>query len=49
MSRIEPDRPGSSRLARGLAVGDIDNDGRTDVLIVSENDPLAVLRQSAAV
>jgi enediyne biosynthesis protein E4 len=32
------------RIARGLAVGDIDNDGRADVLIVSENDPLAVLR-----
>ena len=32
------------RLARGLAVGDIDNDGRTDVVIVSENDPLALLR-----
>ena len=32
------------RLARGLAVGDIDNDGRTDVVIVSENEPLALLR-----
>ncbi len=29
------------RLGRGLAVGDVDNDGRTDVLIVSENAPLA--------
>jgi enediyne biosynthesis protein E4 len=32
------------RLARGLAIGDIDNDGCTDVVIVSENDPLALLR-----
>jgi Tfp pilus assembly protein PilF len=32
------------RLARGLAVGDIDNDGRADVVIVSANMPLALLR-----
>jgi hypothetical protein len=32
------------RLARGLAVGDIDNDGSTDLVIVSENAPLALLR-----
>jgi thioredoxin-like negative regulator of GroEL len=36
------------RIARGLAVGDIDNDGRTDVLIVSENDPLALLHNQSA-
>ena len=36
-------------LGRGLAVGDIDNDGRTDVLIVSENDPLALLRNQTLV
>jgi len=29
------------RLGRGLAVGDLDNDGRLDVLIVSEGAPLA--------
>jgi enediyne biosynthesis protein E4 len=29
------------RLARGLAVGDLDNDGRVDVLIVPQNAPLA--------
>src|SRR5262249_11999659 len=32
------------RLGRGLAVGDIDNDGRVDVLIVGQGAPLAVLR-----
>ncbi len=31
------------RLARGLAVGDLDNDGRTDVLLVNQNAPLALL------
>jgi hypothetical protein len=31
------------RIARGLAVGDIDNDGRTDVVLISENTPLALL------
>ena len=34
------------RLGRGLAVGDLDNDGRMDVLIVAENVPLALLAQS---
>ncbi len=29
------------RLARGLAAGDLDNDGRADLLIVSQNQPLA--------
>ena len=36
------------RLGRGLAVGDIDNDGRTDVLIVAENAPLALLHNRTA-
>jgi enediyne biosynthesis protein E4 len=35
------------RLGRGLAVGDIDNDGRTDVLIVSQNAPLALLHNES--
>jgi hypothetical protein len=30
------------RLGRGLAIGDIDNDGFIDVLVVAENAPLAV-------
>ena len=34
----------TARLARGLAVGDIDNDGRTDVVLVAENAPLSLLR-----
>ncbi|MFI5458430.1 MAG: FG-GAP-like repeat-containing protein [Isosphaerales bacterium] len=36
------------RLGRGLATGDLDNDGRTDLLIVSENAPLALFRNQAA-
>ena len=31
------------RMGRGLAVGDLDNDGRMDVLILSHNQPLAYL------
>ncbi len=34
------------RLARGLAVADLDNDGSPDVLIVSQNAPIALLRNS---
>ncbi len=29
------------RVGRGLAVGDLDNDGRTDALLLSQNSPLA--------
>jgi hypothetical protein len=29
------------RMARGLAVGDLDNDGRADALVVGQNEPLA--------
>jgi hypothetical protein len=32
------------RVARGLAVGDIDNDGRIDVLLVAQQAPLALFR-----
>lgn len=32
------------RVGRGLAVGDLDNDGRLDVLIVAQDGPLAYLR-----
>jgi hypothetical protein len=31
------------RIGRGLAVGDIDNDGRTDVLVVAENVSMGLL------
>jgi hypothetical protein len=31
------------RVARGLAVGDLDNDGRVDVLLVAQKSPLAYL------
>jgi hypothetical protein len=31
-------------LARGVAFGDLDNDGRTDLVIVHTNEPVAVLR-----
>ncbi len=31
-------------LGRGLAVGDLDNDGRTDALLVALDEPLVVLR-----
>jgi hypothetical protein len=41
------DRAGAAwtvpRMGRGLAVGDLDNDGREDVLILSHNQPLAYL------
>ena len=36
------------RLGRGLAVGDLDNDGRSDVLIVAQNAPLALLHNQSA-
>jgi len=37
------------RLGRGLAVGDLDNDGRIDLLLVSENAPLALFHSRTAV
>ena len=36
------------RLGRGLAAGDLDNDGRIELLLVAENIPLALLRNHAA-
>jgi hypothetical protein len=32
------------RVARGAAFGDLDNDGRTDIVIAHANEPVAVLR-----
>ena len=36
------------RLGRGLAAGDLDNDGRIDLLLVAQNPPLALLHNQAA-
>ena len=36
------------RLGRGLAAGDLDNDGRIDLLLVAENAPLALLHNQNA-
>ena len=36
------------RLDRGLAAGDLDNDGRIDLLLVALNAPLALLRNQNA-
>jgi hypothetical protein len=48
-SRTAPGRPGKSpRLGRGLAAGDLDNDGRIDLLLVAQDLPLALLRNRAA-
>ncbi|WP_422927952.1 FG-GAP-like repeat-containing protein [Singulisphaera sp. PoT] len=46
------DRAGSpwqvQRLGRGLALGDLDNDGRIDLLILSQNSPLAYFHNEGA-
>jgi tetratricopeptide (TPR) repeat protein len=36
------------RVARGLAVGDLDNDGQTDIVIVSQQTPLAYFHNRTA-
>ena len=36
------------RVGRGLAIGDLDNDGRLDVLIVGQNSPLAYFHNRTA-
>jgi hypothetical protein len=41
----DPFRP--LHLGRGLAVGDIDNDGRQDAVIVVQNEPLIYLRNQS--
>ena len=43
-SRRIGDYSDTPRLARGVAFGDLDNDGRTDLVIVHTNEPVAVLR-----
>jgi tetratricopeptide (TPR) repeat protein len=35
------------RMGRGLAAGDLDHDGRTDVVIVSQNEPVALFHNEA--
>ena len=47
--RTGPALPGSDpRLGRGLAAGDIDNDGRVDLLLVAENAPMALFHNQTA-
>ncbi len=36
------------RVGRGLAIGDLDNDGRLDLLVVSQDAPLAYFRNGTA-
>jgi hypothetical protein len=39
---------GVLRLARGLAIGDLDNDGRIDIVLVSQHAPLELLLNQPA-
>ncbi len=43
--RCAASRSASSTSGRGLAEGDLDNDGRVDVVVQSQNEPLAYLAQ----
>jgi hypothetical protein len=43
-SRQIGDYAGIPRLARGVGFGDLDNDGRTDLVVSHTNEPAAVLR-----
>ena len=43
----QPDDPWKvPRVGRGLAVADMNNDGQLDALIISQNDPVALLQQN---
>ncbi len=39
---------GVPRLGRGLAIGDIDNDGREDALVLAQNEPLICLHNETS-
>src|SRR5206468_1062027 len=43
-SRLIGDYQRTPRLGRGVAFGDLDNDGRVDLVISNVNEPAAVLR-----
>jgi hypothetical protein len=38
----------TEHIARGLAIGDLDNDGRPDLVISHQNEPVVLLRNEAA-
>jgi hypothetical protein len=48
VARTDDDPWSVPRVARGLAVGDLDNDGRVDVVILEQNGPLAYLHNQTA-
>ena len=48
-SRTRPGRAGRCRrVGRGLAAGDLDNDGRLDALILAQDEPLAYFHNRTA-